>query len=59
MPGELLQAFRYPTTEARETARAAEIYERALEIVWSHVQNGAQFNLTGVLNYFYCVYYVF
>ncbi|KAG8198932.1 hypothetical protein JTE90_015139 [Oedothorax gibbosus] len=46
MPGELLQAFRYPTTEARETARAAEIYERALEIVWSHVQNGAQFNLT-------------
>ncbi|KFM73649.1 Peroxidasin, partial [Stegodyphus mimosarum] len=46
MPGELLQAFRFPTNEARDAARAAEIYERALEIVWDHVQNGAQFNLT-------------
>ncbi|XP_042897805.1 peroxidasin [Parasteatoda tepidariorum] len=45
-PGELLQAFRFPTNEAREAARSAEIYERALEIVWSHVRSGNQFNLS-------------
>lgn len=45
-PGELLQAFRFPTNEARESARAAEIYERTLEIVWQHVENGAQFNIS-------------
>lgn len=48
-PGELLQAFRFPTNEARESARAAEIYERALEIVWQHAENGAQFNISGNL----------
>lgn len=47
-PGELLQAFRFPTNEARESARAAEIYERALEIVLQHVENGAQFNISGM-----------
>lgn len=45
-PGELLQVFRFPTDDARSLARAAEIYERALEIVWSHVQSNAYFNLT-------------
>ncbi|XP_054710141.1 peroxidasin-like [Uloborus diversus] len=45
-PGELLQAFRFPTSEAREIGRAAEIYERTLELVWNHVQNGAQYNLS-------------
>ncbi|GFT51376.1 peroxidasin [Trichonephila clavipes] len=46
-PGELLQAFRYPTNEARQAARSAEIYERALEIVWSHAHDsGLQFNLS-------------
>ncbi|GFS41621.1 peroxidasin [Nephila pilipes] len=46
-PGELLQAFRYPNNEARQAARSAEIYERALEIVWSHAHDsGSQFNLS-------------
>ncbi|KAF8787391.1 Peroxidasin like protein [Argiope bruennichi] len=46
-PGELLQAFRFPSNEARQSARSAEIYERALEIVWSHAHDsGSQFNLT-------------
>ncbi|GIY20735.1 peroxidasin [Caerostris darwini] len=46
-PGELLQAFRFPSPEAQRAARSAEIYERALEIIWSHAHDSeSQFNLS-------------
>ncbi|EDW78831.1 uncharacterized protein Dwil_GK12503 [Drosophila willistoni] len=38
--GELLRVFRFPTGEARQLARAAEIYERTLVNIRKHVQRG-------------------
>ncbi|KAI8039124.1 hypothetical protein M5D96_007841, partial [Drosophila gunungcola] len=38
--GELLRVFRFPTGEARQLARAAEIYERTLVNIRKHVQQG-------------------
>nr|NP_523891.2 peroxidasin, isoform A [Drosophila melanogaster]NP_995975.1 peroxidasin, isoform E [Drosophila melanogaster]NP_995976.1 peroxidasin, isoform D [Drosophila melanogaster]NP_995977.1 peroxidasin, isoform C [Drosophila melanogaster]Q9VZZ4.1 RecName: Full=Peroxidasin; Flags: Precursor [Drosophila melanogaster]AOQ10577.1 Pxn-RA [synthetic construct]AAF47668.1 peroxidasin, isoform A [Drosophila melanogaster]AAS64946.1 peroxidasin, isoform C [Drosophila melanogaster]AAS64947.1 peroxidasin, isofo len=38
--GELLRVFRFPTGEARQLARAAEIYERTLVNIRKHVQEG-------------------
>ncbi|KAM8709189.1 hypothetical protein ACLKA7_016061 [Drosophila subpalustris] len=42
--GELLRVFRFPTGQARQLARAAEIYERTLVNIRKHVQQGE--NLT-------------
>lgn len=38
-PMELLRVFRYPASNEREVARAAEIYERTLELVANHVKD--------------------
>ncbi|XP_033149355.1 peroxidasin [Drosophila busckii] len=38
--GELLRVFRFPTGQARQLARAAEIYERTLVNIRKHVQRG-------------------
>ncbi|EDW17736.2 peroxidasin [Drosophila mojavensis] len=38
--GELLRVFRFPTGQARQLARAAEIYERTLVNIRKHVQQG-------------------
>ncbi|KAH8305592.1 hypothetical protein KR059_002341 [Drosophila kikkawai] len=38
--GDLLRVFRFPTGEARQLARAAEIYERTLVNIRKHVQQG-------------------
>ncbi|XP_017057908.1 peroxidasin [Drosophila ficusphila] len=38
--GDLLRVFRFPTGEARQLARAAEIYERTLVNIRRHVQEG-------------------
>jgi len=38
--GELLRVFRFPTGQARQLARAAEIYERTLVNIRKHVQEG-------------------
>ncbi|XP_047738049.1 peroxidasin [Hyalella azteca] len=46
LPHELLRLFRFPQTEAREIARAAEKVEQTLAIVHRHVEAGMQFNLT-------------
>lgn len=43
---ELIRLNRFPTASAREIARAAEVYERALAVVRRHIENGHQFNLT-------------
>ncbi|KAF2349212.1 VWFC domain, partial [Trinorchestia longiramus] len=46
LPHELLRLFRFPHAEAREIARAAEKVEQTLAIVYRHVEDGMQFNLT-------------
>lgn len=47
-PSELLRLFRFPNAAAREVARAAEIYERTLQIIKRHVEAGMKFNLSGM-----------
>lgn len=46
-PHELLRIFRFPTSEGREIARAAEKIEQTLNIVRTHIETGMVFNLTG------------
>ena len=46
-PGELLTLFRLPSHQALQVTRAAEIYERSLEIISEHVRAGHRFNVTG------------
>lgn len=43
---ELTAIFRYPSTEALALARAEEIFEQTLEIVYRHVRDGHEYNLT-------------
>lgn len=43
---ELLRINRFPTPAAREIARAADIYDRALTIVRRHIENGTHFNIS-------------
>ncbi|EEC16694.1 peroxidase, putative [Ixodes scapularis] len=43
---QLLRIFRYPDSEAQRTARAAEIFERALGLIQEQVSSGAKFNLS-------------
>ncbi|OCT81192.1 peroxidasin isoform X1 [Xenopus laevis] len=47
-PGDLLALFRYPRDPYTvEQARAAEIFERTLQIIQDHVQNGLMVDLNG------------
>lgn len=55
-PHELLRIFRFPTSEGREIARAAEKIEQTLNIVRTHVESGMVFNLTG--KYFKAIKYI-
>lgn len=41
---ELLRINRFPTAAARDVARAAEVYERALAVIKRHVESGHRFN---------------
>ena len=50
---ELIRLNRYPTPTAREIARAAEVYERALNVVRRHVEIGHHFNLSRTKFFFY------
>jgi peroxidase len=43
---ELIRLNRFPNAAAREIARAAEVYERALTVVRRTIESGTQFNLT-------------
>lgn len=43
--GELLRVFRFPTGQARQLARAAEIYERTLVNIRKHVQRGENLSM--------------
>lgn len=45
-PHELLKIFRFPSGDAREIARAAEMIEQTIQIVARHVESGMEFNLT-------------
>lgn len=48
---ELIRLNRFPTATARELARAAEVYERALAVVRRHIESGHQFNVTREFSY--------
>ncbi len=50
---ELIRLNRYPTPTAREIARSAEVYERALAVVRRHILNGHQFNVTSKRDFFF------
>ncbi|XP_067135162.1 peroxidasin isoform X2 [Centruroides vittatus] len=45
-PPELLHIFRFPNEDTRNLIRSAEIYERALQIVWNKVEMGIKLNLS-------------
>lgn len=55
-PHELLRIFRFPTSEGREIARAAEKIERTLNIVQTHIESDMVFNLTGKYFKISCVF---
>ncbi|XP_077498217.1 peroxidasin isoform X2 [Amblyomma americanum] len=42
----LLRIFRYPDSEAQRSARAAEVFERALNIIQEQVAAGMHFNIS-------------
>ncbi|XP_070195291.1 peroxidasin-like isoform X2 [Littorina saxatilis] len=44
---DLIAAFRYPSPEALEPARAEEIFEQTLEIIYQRVRDGHNFDLDG------------
>ncbi|XP_055843277.1 peroxidasin [Episyrphus balteatus] len=44
--GDLLRLFRFPKGEARQLARAAEIYERTLVNIRKHVQEGHNLSIS-------------
>jgi peroxidase len=45
-PNELFRLLRFPNAEARDVARAADIYERTLLNIRKHVEAGMNINLT-------------
>ncbi|XP_071494887.1 peroxidasin homolog [Diadema antillarum] len=47
-PHDLLTLFRFPSMEAMSIARAAEVFERTLELIHLHIEAGMRVNLTGV-----------
>ncbi|XP_063968758.1 peroxidasin homolog isoform X1 [Lytechinus pictus] len=47
-PHDLLTLFRFPSIEAMSIARAAEVFERTLELIHNHIEAGMQVNLTGI-----------
>ena len=47
---QLIRFNRFPSAGAREIARAADIYDRALAVIRRHVENGVQFTLPGSLH---------
>jgi peroxidase len=57
----LLRILRYPNAEARQVARAAEIYEITLANVRKHVLSGMKLNLTGngetFISNFYLIFF--
>ena len=50
---ELLRIFRYPPENERGVARAAEIFERTLDLVAEKVKSGLQYNSTSFSNFTY------
>ena len=45
-PEQLLQLFRYPEPQALQLARAAEIFERTLEILHEEIEGGQMYNVS-------------
>ena len=47
-PHDLLTLFRFPSMEAMGIARAAEVFERTLELIHRYIEAGMRVNLTGI-----------
>ena len=47
-PHDLLTLFRFPSMEAMSIARAAEVFERTLELIHRYIEAGMRVNLTGI-----------
>ncbi|GAB1597499.1 peroxidasin-like [Argonauta hians] len=43
---DLLSVVRYPSSEALELAKAEEIFEQTLDIIYQHVREGYKYNVT-------------
>ncbi|XP_068678168.1 peroxidasin-like isoform X1 [Montipora foliosa] len=53
-PSDLLALFRFPSPAAREIARAAEIFERTIQLVHEHVKKMDKVNVTNAkYNFFH------
>ena len=47
-PSDLLTLFRFPSSEASSIARAAEVFERTLQLIHERIEVGMKVNLTGI-----------
>lgn len=47
-PSDLLQIFKFPSTDALNIARAAEVFELTIELIHQKIQDGESVNLTDV-----------
>ena len=45
-PSDLLTLFRFPSPQAREIARSAEIFERTIQLIHDHVEQQGLINIT-------------
>lgn len=50
-PSDLLQIFKFPSSEAFDIALAAEVFELTIEMIHERVQEGKSVNLTDVGRY--------
>lgn len=60
-PNDLLALFRYPRDPyTLETARAGEIFERTLQLIQEHVQQGliVDMNVTGIRDFIFLLHFV-
>lgn len=61
-PNDLLALFRYPRDPyTLETARAGEIFERTLQLIQEHVQQGliVDMNVTGAKDFIFLLHFVY
>lgn len=58
-PNDLLALFRYPRDPYTvEQARAGEIFERTLQLIQDHVQDGLMVDLNGTSQYCFLIFCV-
>ena len=51
-PEDLLRLFRFPSRNALQISRAAEVFEQTLEVLHKEIKEGYSFNVTHEGQYF-------